>query len=88
VVLMNTSSLTLKNQNMIGIVRQLTIRNVYNDSIFTTSVLQILIEESRLLHQRRQNQGKTELSVKVGDVVKVYIPVISNSVESSVKKLL
>jgi len=85
---MNTSSLTLKNQNMIGIVRQLTIRNVYNDSIFTTSVLQILIEESRLLHQRRQNQGKTELSVKVGDVVKVYIPVTSNSVESSVKKLL
>jgi len=63
------------------------LRNVSNNSIFTTSAIQILIEECRLLHQCRQNKGKTEPILKVGDVVKTHISATFNFVESRVKKL-
>jgi len=59
------------------------LRNVYKKSTFSTSVLQILIEQRRLLHQCRQNKVKTGLTFKVGDLVKTH----TNSFEGRVKKL-
>lgn len=63
------------------------LRDVSNDSTFATSVLKILIEERRLMHQTRLNQNKVKSNLKVGDIVKAHVQVQSKTSTGVVDKL-
>ena len=63
------------------------LRNVSTDSKFATSILQILIEERRMNHQKRLNKNRTPSNLKVGDIVKAHVQVQSNAASGTVDKL-
>ena len=64
------------------------LRTVSNDSEFTISVLQILIEERRDSHHQRHNDKVSSLVVfEVGDVVKAHVQVQSQAATGQVGKL-
>ena len=63
------------------------LRDVSTESTFAISVLQILIEERRLLHQQRINKDRKQSNFKVGDIVKAHVQIQSNSAAGIVDKL-
>lgn len=63
------------------------LRDVSTESTFAISILQILIEERRLMHQTRLNKTLTASSLKVNDIVKAHVQVQSNSATGTVEKL-
>ena len=63
------------------------LRDVSTDSTFSLSILQVLIEERRTAHRDRQNRGKVQCSLKIGDVVKAHVQVQSRADACIVGKL-
>ena len=63
------------------------LRKVSNDSVFSLSVLKILIEERSTSHRDRHNKGKTKCALKLVDVVKAHVQVNSISEKRIVSKL-
>ena len=64
------------------------LRDVLTNSTFSLNLLQILIEERRTAHKDRQNKGKIQCSLKIGDVLKAHIQVQSRVDSGIVGKLL
>ena len=56
-------------------------------SKFSTSVLQVLVEERLTAHCTRWNDQRAAKSFKIGDVVKAHVQVHSQSSKGEVKKL-
>lgn len=82
----NLSTLpTLNDNNNTALYEYL--RDVSDDSIFATSVLQILIEERRISHRNRMNESTTKSPLKVGDIVKAHVQIQSKSETGIVDKL-
>lgn len=63
------------------------LRDLSTDSTLSLSVLQILIEERRTAHRDRQNKGKIQCSLKVGDIDKAHVQVQSRADSRIVGKL-
>ena len=63
------------------------LRDVSSDAKFSLSIPQMLIEENRATHQERQNKGKIQCTIKVGDMVKSHIQVQSHTDTDLVGKL-
>ena len=63
------------------------LHNVYTDSNFALSVLQILIKDRRNAHMDRYNKDKLICNLKVGDVVKAHVKVNSVASKGFVSKL-
>ena len=63
------------------------LRDVSVDSIFATSVLQVLVEEHRTAHCTQWNEQRTAKSFKIGDVVKARVQVYSQASKGEVHKL-
>ena len=57
-----------------------------NDSIFATSILQVLIGERRRARRNRWDKNHTSTPFEIGDVVKAHVQVQSNSKAVDVKK--
>ena len=53
------------------------LRDVSTDSTFALNILKGLIEERRTVHRDRQNRGKLQCSLEIGDVVKASVQVQS-----------
>ena len=63
------------------------LRNVDSDSVFATSVLQILIEERRVTHREHYNKNKLACTLKFGDVVKAHVQFQSSADKEVASKL-
>ena len=60
------------------------LRDVSIDSTFATSVLQVLIEERRTAHRDQWNTKRAATRFHVGDILRAYVQVPSNSATGSV----
>ena len=49
------------------------LRDIPNNSIFVTSILQVIIEERRTTHRKRWNADNSATPFEIGDVARVHL---------------